>query len=145
METDSFQNNNSMFAEMLSNSNEKIFLEAIDQIFDQENPVSNVQNPDFADFEPKLEKMYDKFCDSLDMDLAQNNGQSINKDYSTEFDSEENSFQGNLIFTKKKIYLHDYLIINRENVNKTKNLVMKKYCSLLEMIENFSNAWKEKI
>ena len=89
--------------------------------------------------------MYDKCCDSLDMDLAQNNGQSINKDYSTEFDSEENSFQVNLIFTKKKIYLHDYLIINRENVNKTKNLVMKKYCSLLEMIENFSNAWKEKI
>ena len=57
METDSFQNNNSMFAEMLSNSNEKIILEATDQIFDQENPVSNVQNPDFADFDPKLEKI----------------------------------------------------------------------------------------
>ena len=40
----------SMFAEMLSDSNAKIFLEAIDQLFDQENPVSNVENPDQKDF-----------------------------------------------------------------------------------------------
>ena len=133
-----------MFAEMLSNSNEKIFLEAIDQIFDQENPVSNVENPDLKDFNPEMEKMYDKFCDSLDMDLTQNNGQSVNKDYSTEFDSEESSL-GSLILPKKKIFLHDYFIINRENINKTKNLVMKEYLSLLEMIENFSNVWKDKV
>ena len=145
MEKHSIPNSTSMFAELLSNSNEKIFLEAIDQIFDQENPVSNVENPDFADFDPEMEKMYDKFCDSLDMDLVQNNGHSMNKDYSTEFDSEESSFQGNLILPKKKIYLHDYMIINKENINKTKNLVMKEYCSLLEMIENFANVWKDKV
>ena len=145
MEKQSIENKTSTFAEMLANSNEKIFLEAIDQIFDQENPVSNVENPDSTDFNPEMEKMYDKFCDSLDMDLTQNNCPSVNKDYSTEFDSEESSFQGSLLLPKKKIFLHDYMIINRENINKTKNLVMKEYCSLLEMIENFANVWKDKV
>ena len=142
METDSFQNNNSMFAEMLSNSNEKIFLEAIDQIFDQENPVSNVQNPDFADFDPKLEKMYDKFCDSLDEDMMQAHGQSLIKDYSTEFDSEENSLHGSILMPKKKLYAHDFLIINQENINKNRNEVLKEYLSKLEMIEKFASVWK---
>ena len=48
-------------------------------------------------------------------------------------------------YLKKKIFLHDYLIINRENINKTKALVLKEYYSKLEMIENFSNVWKDKM
>jgi len=141
----SIHSKNEMFAEMLSNSNEKIFLEAIDQIFDQENPVSNVENPDLRDFNPEMEKMYDKFCDSLDEDLLGGDGKSLIKDYSTEFESEEASSHGSLLFPKKKIFLHDYLIINRENINKTKNLILKEYYAKLEMIENFSNVWKEKV
>ena len=94
----SFHNKSNTFAEMLSDSNAKIFLEAIDQIFDQENPVSQVENPDLSDFGPKMEKMYDKFCDSLDEDMLV--GQSLIKDCSTEFDSDE-SLYGSVLYPKK--------------------------------------------
>ena len=145
MKKQPIQERTNMFAELLSNSSSKIFLEAIDQIFDQENPVSQVENPDFSKFDPEMEKMYDKFCDSLDEDLIVGHGQSLIKDYSTEFDSEEASLHGSLLFPKKKIYMHDFLNISRENINKTRNLVLKEYCEKLEMIENFANVWKDKI
>ena len=134
-----------MFAELLSDSNAKIFLEAIDQLFDQENPVSNVENPDQSDFGQNMEKMYDKFCDSLDEELIVGAGQSLIKDYSTEFDSEEASLHGSIQYPKKKLYVHDFLIVNKENINKTKNLVLKEYKEKLDMIENFANVWKDKV
>ena len=134
-----------MFAEMLSNSSSKIFLEAIDQLFDQENPISSVENPDSTDFDPEMEKMYDKFCDSLDEELIVGAGQSLIKDYSTEFDSEEASLHGSIQYPKKKLYVHDFLIVTRENLNKNRNEVLKEYKEKLEMIENFSNVWKDKM
>ena len=145
MEEQSLETRNSMFAEMLSNSSSKIFLEAIDQIFDQENPVSNVENPDFSNFDPQMEKMYDKFCDSLDEESLVGEGQSLIKDYSTEFESEEASLHGSLLFPKKKIFVHDFLVVTRENINKTRNKVLKEYKEKLEMIENFANVWKDKV
>ena len=127
-----------MFAELLSDSNAKIFLEAIDQLFDQENP-------DQSDFGQNMEKMYDKFCDSLDEELIVGAGQSLIKDYSTEFDSEEASLHGSIQYPKKKLYVHDFLIVTRENLNKNRNEVLKEYKEKLEMIENFSNVWKDKM
>ena len=145
MEEHSLESRNSMFAEMLSDSSSKIFLEAIDQLFDQENPVSKVENPDFSDFGPKMEKMFDKFCDSLDEELIVGGGQSLIKSYSTELDSEELSAHGSLLFPKKKIFVHDFLIVTRENINQTRNKVLKEYKEKLDMIENFANAWKDKV
>ena len=145
MEESSLQERNHMFAEMLSNSSSKIFLEAIDQLFDQENPISSVENPDSTDFDPEMEKMYDKFCDSLDGDLMEHNGQSLIKDYSTEFDSEENSLHQSLLLPKKKIFLNDFIIFDRDKINETRNSVMKNYYEKLEMIENFANVWKDKM
>ena len=145
MEQHSLESRTNMFAELLSDSNAKIFLEAIDQIFDQENPVSNVENPDFSDFGPKMEKMYDKFCDSLDEESLAGAGQSLIKDYSTEFDSEEASLHGSILYPKKKIFVHDFLIVNKENINKNKIAVMKEYKEKLEMIEHFANVWKDKM
>ena len=145
MEKQSFQEKSPMFAEMLSNSSSKIFLEAIDQIFDQENPVSNVENPDSNDFDPEMKKMYDKFCDSLDEDLIGNCGQSLIKDNSTEFDSEEYSLHGSLLLPKKKLFVHDFLIVNQEKINQTRNAVLKEYSEKLEMIEKFANVWKDKM
>ena len=145
MEKQSFQEKSPMFAEMLSNSSSKIFLEAIDQIFDQENPVSNVENPDSNDFDPEMKKMYDKFCDSLDEDLIGNCGHSLIKDISTEIDSEEYSSHGSLLLPKKKLYVHDFLIVNQEKINKTRNAVLKEYSEKLEMIEKFANVWKDKM
>ena len=142
MEEGSFHNRSNTFAEMLSDSNAKIFLEAIDQIFDQENPVSQVENPDLSDFGPKMEKMYDKFCDSLDEDMLV--GQSLIKDCSTEFDSDE-SLYGSVLYPKKKIYVRDFLIVNKDQINQTRNSVLKDYCEKLEMIENFAKVWKDKV
>ena len=142
MEEGSFHNKSNTFAEMLSDSNAKIFLEAIDQIFDQENPVSQVENPDLSDFGPKMEKMYDKFCDSLDEDMLV--GQSLIKDCSTEFDSDE-SLYGSVLYPKKKIYVRNFLIVNKEQINQTRNSVLKDYCEKLEMIENFAKVWKDKV
>jgi hypothetical protein len=145
VEKQSFQEKSPMFAEMLSNSSSKIFLEAIDQIFDQENPVSNVENPDSNDFDPEMKKMYDKFCDSLDEDLIGNCGHSLIKDISTEFDSEEYSSHGSLLLPKKKLFVHDFLIVNQEKINQTRNAVLKEYWEKLEMIEKFANVWKDKM
>jgi len=142
VEEGSFHNRSNTFAEMLSDSNAKIFLEAIDQIFDQENPVSQVENPDLSDFGPKMEKMYDKFCDSLDEDMLV--GQSLIKDCSTEFDSDE-SLYGSVLYPKKKINVRDFLIVNKEQINQTRNSVLKDYCEKLEMIENFAKVWKDKV
>ena len=145
MEKDSMDSRSSMFAEMLSDSNAKIFLEAIDQLFDQENPVSNVENPDQSDFGQNMEKMYDKFCDSLDEEMIIGPGHSMIKDISTEFDSDEASLHGSLLLPKKKLSVHDFLIVNQEKINQTKNMVLKEYKEKIDMIENFANVWKNKV
>ena len=145
MEKDSMDSRSSMFAEMLSDSNAKIFLEAIDQLFDQENPVSNVENPDQKDFSQNMEKMYDKFCDSLDEEMIVGPGHSMIKDISTEFDSDEASLHGSLLLPKKKLSVHDFLVVNKEKINQTKNLVLKEYKEKIDMIENFANVWKNKV
>ena len=125
-----------MFAEMLTNSDEKIFLEAIDQFFEQESSINYIENEDFDNSFIGIEKMNDKFCDSLDEDDCGANFNTTNKDISTELDSEDASSHGNIFPTKKKLFIHDFLIINQENIYKTKNLVMKDYCSRLQKKEN---------
>ena len=133
-----------MFAEMLINSDEKIFLEAIDQFFEQESSINCIENEDFDNSFIGIEKMNDKFCDSLDEDDCMANCNSTFKDISTELDSEDGSSHGNIFPTKKKLFIHDFLIINQENIYKTKNQVLKDYVSKLQMIENFRNVWREK-
>lgn len=143
MEEHSIQQENQLFAEMLTNYNEKIFLEAIDQFFEQDSPIDYIENGDL-DSDIEIEKMNDKFCDSLDEDDCCANFNNITKDNSTEFDSEEASSQSNSILGKKKLFMNNFLIINPENINKTKNQVLKDYCSNLQMIEKFRNAWRKK-
>ena len=133
-----------MFAEMLSNSNEKIFLEAIDQFFEKDSPINYIENGEFDCSDIEIEKMSDKFCDSLDEDDCAANYNNNSKDISSEIESEDTSSHGNIFPSKKKLFLHDFLIINQENIYKTKNQVLKDYCSKLQMIEKFRNVWKEK-
>ena len=103
MESQAILKEKNMFAEMLSNSDEKIFLEAIDQFFEQEMPINCIENSDFDCSDIEIEKMNDKFCDSLDEDDSGNICNNITKDNSSEFDSEEAILQGNIISPKKKI------------------------------------------
>ena len=133
-----------MFAEMLHNSDEKIFLEAIDQFFEQESPINYIEKDDFDNFDLEIEKMNDKFYDSLDEDICCTKASNLSKDISTEFDSEDASSQCSFFFPKKKLFMHDLLIINQENINETKKKVLEDYCSKLQMIEKFRNVWREK-
>ena len=144
MEEQAILKSNSMFAEMLSNSDEKIFLEAIDQFFEQESSINYIDNSDFDRSEIEIEKMNDKFCDSLDEDDCMANANNTTKDNSTEYDFEEATSQGSIILPKKKLFINNFLIINQENIYKTKNKVLKDYISKLQMIEKFRNVWREK-
>ena len=143
MEEERIQKEKLLFAEMLTNSNEKIFLEAIDQFFEQDSPINYIESPDL-DSDIEIEKMNDKFCDSLDEDDCGANLDNITKDNSTEYDFEEATSQGSIILSKKKLFINNFLIINQENIYKTKNKVLKDYCSKLQMIEKFRNVWREK-
>ena len=133
-----------MFAEMLLNSDEKIFLEAIDQFFEEESSINYIENGDFDNFDLEIEKMNDKFYDSLDEDDCCANINNLSKDISTEFDSEDASSQCSIFFPKKKLFIQDLLIINQENINKAKKRVLLENYSKLQMIEKFKNNWREK-
>ena len=144
MEKQAILKEKNMFAEMLSNSDEKIFLEAIDQFFEQDSCIYDIENGDLDNSDIEIEKMNDRFCDSLDEDDCGANFNNTTKDISTELDSEDSSSHGNIFPTKSKLFLHDFLIINQENIYKTKNQVLKDYCSKLQMIEKFRNVWRDK-
>ena len=144
MEDQAILKEKQMFAEMLSNSNEKIFLEAIDQFFEQESPINYFENEDSDISDIEIEKMNDKFCDSLDEEddsVCQINMNNTNKDISTEYDSEETYSQYNYFPPKKKLLMTDFLIINQENIYKTKNQLLNDYYSKLKIIENYNNIW----
>ena len=119
-----------MFAEMLLNSKEKIFLEAIDQLFEHEDNDSMFDLNEIADFDLKMEKMNDKFCDSLIEDMN-----STTNITSTELDnSDDISLQSNIFAQKKKLFISDYVIINQANVNKIKNEILENYYALINKI-----------
>ncbi len=143
VEEERIQQEKLLFAEMLTNSNEKIFLEAIDQFFEQDSPINYIESPDL-DLDIEIEKMNDKFCDSLDEGDCGANLDNITKDNSTEFDSEDASSHSNSILGKKKLFMNNFLIINQENIYNAKNKVLKDYCSKLQMIEQCRNVWREK-
>ena len=121
--------NNPVFAELLNNSSETIFLEAIDQFFENEFCDCMCNSDDFGDFDFNIEKMNDKFCDSLDEDV--NSTKSIIKDMSTEIDSDENSFHNSFLAPKKKLLINNYLFINQENINKAKKKILAEYLALI--------------
>lgn len=144
METQNIFIQKSMFVEMLSNSDEKIFLEAIDQFFETDSSANNIENSDFYTSDVEIGKMNDKFCDSLDGWECRANSSNATKDNSTEFESEENCSQYNFFFPKKKLFILDYLIINPENINKAKAQVLKEYYSKLQMMDYSRNVWRRK-
>ena len=143
METQNILKEKAMFAEMLSNSDEKIFLEAIDQFFEQDSPINYIENSEFDTSDIEIEKMNDKFCNSLDEDDCHANSINATKDSSTELDSEETPSQSNIFLPKKKLFMHDFILINQKSINKAKNQVLKEYYSKLQMMENLRNVWRK--
>ncbi len=137
-----------MFSEMLTHSEEKIFLEAIDQYFEKEyfeddnlNNIldnNNKSNKDKTDQNIDVEKETDielmniKFYEALN--IGSNNGI---KDISTDLESED-SFNTEKIFIK----ISDCLILNKETIENNNKKVLKSYKNQIIFGEQINKIFK---
>ena len=144
-----------MFAEILIHSEEKIFLEAIDQYFENEsfddiNPNNKpifIENGYFKintneketisqidkQKENDIEIMNIKFYEALDID---NNEV---KDISTDIESEDNNSNNE----KRFIKITDYLIVNKDIIDKTKETVFNEYKKQIILEEKIKMLFKK--
>ena len=130
-----------MFSELLTHSEEKIFLEAIDQYFEKEHfediylnntlDNNNKSNKDKAELNVDVEKETDielmniKFYEALN--IGSNNGI---KDISTDLESED-SLNMEKIFIK----IRDCLILSKETIENNKKKVLESYKNQLKFLE----------
>jgi len=137
-----------MFSEMLTHSEEKIFLEAIDQYFEKEyfeddnlNNIldnNNKSNKDKTDQNIDVEKETDielmniKFYEALN--IGSNNGI---KDISTDLESED-SLNTEKIFIK----ISDCLILNKETIENNNKKVLKSYKNQIIFGEQINKIFK---
>ena len=141
-----------MFAEMLTHSEEKIFLEAIDQYFENgsfedieiankvlliENSTKPVEKDEESqldrDKETDIEIMNIKFYEALNIDKNET------KDISTDFESEDN----NLTTEKAFIKLRDCLILSKKSIEENKQKVFNKYKNQIIVEEKIKDLFKK--
>ena len=141
-----------MFAEMLTHSEEKIFLEAIDQYFENgsfedieiankvlliENSTKPVEKDEESqldrDKETDIEIMNIKFYEALNIDKNET------KDISTDFESEDN----NLTTEKAFIKLSDCLILSKKSIEENKQKVFNKYKNQIIVEEKIKDLFKK--
>ena len=142
-----------MFAEMLTRSEEKIFLEAIDQYFEnelfediniknKENRIEkNIINPDENKTESQIDKeketnieiMNIKFYEALNI-----NNNEI-KDISTDFESEDNSLNPEKVIIK----ISDCLILSKESIEQNKLKVLKEYENQIILEQKIKKLFKK--
>ena len=142
-----------MFAEMLTRSEEKIFLEAIDQYFEnelfediniknKENQIEkNIINPDENETEFQIDKeketnieiMNIKFYEALNI-----NNNEI-KDISTDFESEDNSLNPEKVIIK----ISDCLILSKESIEQNKLKVLKEYENQIILEQKIKKLFKK--
>ena len=130
-----------MFSELLSNSGEKIFLQAIDQFFDlnmaqrdDSQLFSSEKAIDFdeTEIEASLENLNVKFCESLD---------SIEND-STEIDSEESI--SSEVSNKRSIFACDLFNINGDMISKERIKLMKYYSEQVDLVNKVKAIFFQK-
>ena len=130
-----------MFSELLSNSGEKIFLQAIDQFFDlnmvqrddsQLFPSEKAIDFDETEIEASLENLNVKFCESLD---------SIEND-STEIDSEESI--SSEVSNKRSIFACDLFNINGDMISKERLKLMKYYSEQVDLVNKVKAIFFQK-
>ena len=130
-----------MFSELLSNSGEKIFLQAIDQFFDlnmaqrdDSQLFSSEKAIDFdeIEIEASLENLNVKFCESLD---------SIEND-STEIDSEESI--SSEVSNKRSIFACDLFNINGDMISKERVKLMKYYSEQVDLVNKVKAIFFQK-
>lgn len=122
---------------MLTNSEEKIFLEAIDQYFDSPennlNPIEPVlTEKDLAD-NTSIITLNVKFCENLD-----------EEDTSTEGESEENSQNSSINISKntKILYVNDFLSISEAEVKKQKDKIINAFNEHQELMKKIKAIFK---
>lgn len=108
-----------MFAELLSHSEEIIFLEAIDQNFESNSEFES--NNDESN--ENLEEMNVKFCDKLEEE----------ENISTENESYDSSSQKNNNNNQKYLIMKDYLNINKLYID---NFIIEMYNNYKSQVEH---------
>ena len=137
-----------MFSEMLTHSEEKIFLEAIDQYFEKEHfedinlnntlDINNKSNKDKIESNVDVEKETDielmniKFYEALNIDSS--NGI---KDISTDIESED-SLNTEKVFIK----IRDYLILSKEAIENNNKKVLESYKNKIIFLEKNKELFK---
>ena len=128
-----------MFSELLSNSGEKIFIQAIDQCFDLELSINNsvsFPSENSSEIEASLENLNVKFCESLD-------SVEEDRDNSTEVDSED-SLSSELP-NKKTLTSRDLFNISSDFLLKEKERLKIYYTEQVELVNKIKAIFfKEK-
>ena len=116
----------------MTNSDTQIFLEAIDQNFEDEdydyNYCSDSSSVDDSIKEKNIEKLNESFCDSLDLDLDNSICSHLSKEIAI-----------NSYFQKRKLLLiNDILLVNEQKINDLKQYLKQKiyneYCSNIQAL-----------
>ena len=107
--------------ELISLSKEKIFLEPIDQYFEDES--NNEEN--LTEGEVYLQKMDDELSKALLL--------NDNDDISTSMESEDNTNINNKSSESvKKMKVSDFIIINKEKIDKTRKDIINDYYWIIQ-------------
>ena len=141
-----------MFSEMLIHSEEKIFLEAIDQYFENEsfedidinkkdllieNTTKQIEKEEESqidkDKETEIEIMNQKFYEALNIDKNEI------KDISTDIESEDNNLNNEKIFIK----LSDCLILSKESIEENKQKIFNEYKNQILLEEKIKKLFKK--
>ena len=128
-----------MFSELLSNSGERIFIQAIDQCFELElsiNDSVSFPSDNSSEIEASLENLNVKFCESLD-------SVEEDRDNSTEVDSED-SLSSELP-NKKTLTSRDLFNISSDFLLKEKERLKIYYTEQVELVNKIKAIFlKEK-
>ena len=109
-----------MFAEMLSHTEEIIFLEAIDQYFESNPEIEPIND----ELNESIEQMNIKFCEKLD---ENENISTENESYDS---SSENKPENNS--PNKYLLMKDFVYINQEQINELKTEIYDNYKKQIE-------------
>ena len=141
-----------MFSEMLTHSEEKIFLEAIDQYFENE-PIEDMDliNREFSEEkinklvqnEKDINKDQEKETDIEIMNIKFYEALNLNKnnikDISTDFESEDY----NLNAEKSIIKISDCLILTKERIEESRQKIYKEYKNQILLEEKIKDLFRK--
>ena len=132
-----------MYSELLQNSDEKVLIIAVDQrFFNNDKLLDEEENSSYEiikelDYETdkinSLEKLNVKFYESLDFNHDE-------KEISAENGADNSSVNENQ--NKKILYVNDFLNINNDSIQKSKEIILNKYKYQTNLIDKIKAIFK---